>query len=197
MLNIKIYFLPYYHRYLRLAKSKMGISYLSFLKFKIFGSKYYWCKGENTLVSNPRKIMIGKNSPVGRYGGYFQGAGEIYVGDYVQFGPNVSLISSNHDLYDQYKEEEGLPIIIQNYCWIGINSVVLPGVTLGPRTIVGAGSIVTKSFPEGYCVIAGIPARKIKDLDRENFVVPKFEQEYYGYLTEEEFLNNRKKYLDI
>ena len=45
-----------------------------------------------------------------------------------------------------------------------MNSVILPGVTVGTRTIVGAGSVVTKSFPEGNCVVAGNPAKKIKDL---------------------------------
>jgi acetyltransferase-like isoleucine patch superfamily enzyme len=197
MTNIKILFLPYYSSYSCFAKARMGISYLAFLKFKLFGSKYYWDKGKNTIVVHPRKIFIGKNSPVGRYGGYFQGAGEIYIGDYVQFGPNVSLISSNHDLYDQYKPEEGFPIVIDNYCWIGINSVILPGVSLGPRTIVGAGSVVTKSFSEGYCVVAGVPAKKIKDLDKEKFVVPKFENEFYGFLSVDEFLKYRNKFLDI
>jgi acetyltransferase-like isoleucine patch superfamily enzyme len=175
----------------------MGIPYLTFLKFKLFGGKYYWDKGKNTIVVNPRKIFIGKNSPVGRYGGYFQGAGKIYVGDYVQFGPNVSLVSSNHDLYDHYKILEGDSIKISDYCWIGMNSVVTAGVTLGPRTIVGAGSIVTKSFPEGYCIIAGVPAKKIKDLDKEKFVVPKFEREYFGFLSENEFESRRKEFLDI
>ena len=46
-----------------------------------------------------------------------------------------------------------------------MNSVILPGVTLGPHTIVGAGSVVTHSFPDGYCVIAGNPARLIRTLD--------------------------------
>ena len=47
-----------------------------------------------------------------------------------------------------------------------MNSVILPGVVLGEKTIVGAGSVVTKSFLEGYCVIAGNPAKKIKDLNK-------------------------------
>lgn len=46
-----------------------------------------------------------------------------------------------------------------------MNCSILPGVTLGEHTIVGAGSVVTKSFPEGNCVIAGNPARKIKELE--------------------------------
>ena len=197
MINIKRMFLPFYNKYVDFSKAKMGIPYLSFLKFKIFGSKYYWDKGKSTTVVNPRKIVIGKNSPVGRYGGYFQGAGNIYIGNYVQFGPNVSLVSSNHDLYDHYKLVDGEPIVIEDYCWIGMNSVITAGVSLGPRTIVGAGSVVTKSFSEGFCVIAGSPAKKIKVLEKDKFVIPKFQVEYYGFLTTKEFEKRRKKFLDI
>ena len=56
-------------------------------------------------------------------------------------------------------------VIIGEKCWIGMNCVVLPGVTLGDHTIVGAGAVVTKSFKDGYCVIAGNPAKKIKDIE--------------------------------
>ena len=51
-------------------------------------------------------------------------------------------------------------------CWIGSNAVILPGVRLGEHTVVGAGAVVTKSFEEGWCVIGGVPARKIKDIER-------------------------------
>jgi len=197
MINWKLFILPMYKGYSRFTKTKMGISYYNYLKFKLFGGKYYWDKGKTTIVVNPRRILIGKNSPVGRYGGYFQGAGKIIIGDYVQFGPNVSLISSNHDLLDHYKEEEGSPIVINDYCWVGMNSVIMPGVTLGPRTIVGAGSIVTKSFADGYCVIGGVPAKEIKKIDKEKVVIPKFESEYYGFLTPDEFQRRRKEFLDI
>ena len=54
------------------------------------------------------------------------------------------------------------PIRIGNKCWIGANAIVLPGVSLGDHVIVGAGAIVTKSFPSN-CTIAGVPARIIKD----------------------------------
>lgn len=69
-------------------------------------------------------------------------------------------------------------VIIEDYCWIGMNVVVLPGVHLGPRTIVGAGSVVTKSFSDGYCVVGGNPAVMIKKLDKEQFVPTKYKEEY-------------------
>lgn len=55
-------------------------------------------------------------------------------------------------------------MIIGENCWIDMNSVVLPGVMLGPRTTVGAGAVVTKSFPEGHSIIAGNPAHVVKEL---------------------------------
>ena len=114
----------------------------------------------------------------------------------MQFGPNVGILSSNHDLYDQNKYNN-VPIRIGDYSWVGMNSVITAGVVLGPRTIVGAGSVVTKSFPEGYCVIAGAPAKVVKYLDKDKFVPWHYEEEWYGYLTKEEFEQNRKKYIDI
>jgi len=56
-------------------------------------------------------------------------------------------------------------VIICDHSWAGMNSVILPGVKLGTITIVDAGSGVAKNFPEGYCVIAGLPAKIIRHLD--------------------------------
>ena len=80
----------------------------------------------------------------------------------------MGILSANHDLYDQRKYNEA-PIIIGGYSWIGMNRIVTAGVTLGPRTIVAAGAVVTKSFPEGYCILAGVPAKVVKILDKEKF----------------------------
>jgi carbonic anhydrase/acetyltransferase-like protein (isoleucine patch superfamily) len=76
-----------------------------------------------------------------------------------------------------------------------MNSIILPGVVLGIRTIVGAGSVVTKSFPDGYCVIAGNPAKIIKTLDKEKFVKHQFKEEYYGYVPKKKFEEFRKRNL--
>lgn len=98
------------------------------------------------------------------FGCYIQGKGKIIIGKGTWIAPNVGIITSNHNLKDLNKHDNAKDVIIGKNCWIGMNSVILPGVELGPNTIVGAGSVVTKSFPEGGCVIAGNPAKKIRNI---------------------------------
>lgn len=131
-------------------------------------------------------VFIGKCTRVQRPGCYIQGRGKIFIGDYVGLASNVVVISGNHDLYNQDIGVEK-ETIIGDHCWIASNVSILSGVVLGPRTIVGAGSVVTKSFPDGYCVIAGNPAKIIKNLDPTLVVKPKDAHEYYGYLSKEKF----------
>ena len=99
-------------------------------------------------------------------GNYFQGCGKIIIGQGCYIASNVGMITQNHDLDNLDQRSEPKDIVLGKNCWIGMNSVILPGVVLGEKTIVGAGSVVTKSFLEGYCVIAGNPAKKIKDLNK-------------------------------
>ncbi|MCH6574207.1 MAG: acyltransferase [Bacteroidetes bacterium] len=133
-----------------------------------------------------KRIYVGINALIGRPGTYIQGKAEVHFGNYVQLAPNVGVLSSNHDLYDQRKSIDK-KVVIGDYSWAGMNSVILPGVKLGTRTIVAAGSVVTKSFPEGYCVIAGSPAKIIRYLDKEKFVPWHDEEEFYGFIPKDVF----------
>lgn len=100
------------------------------------------------------------------FGSYFQCfKGKISIGKGTYIAGNVGIITANHDPSDLDNHVDGKDVIIGEKCWIGMNCVVLPGVTLGDHTIVGAGAVVTKSFKDGYCVIAGNPAKKIKDIE--------------------------------
>ena len=99
-------------------------------------------------------------------GNYFQGIGAtVTIGKGTMIAPGVGLITANHDFSDVHSNQPGKPIVLGENCWIAMNAMVLPGVTLGPYTMVGAGAVVTKSFPEGHCVLVGNPARKIRDLE--------------------------------
>lgn len=100
------------------------------------------------------------------FGNYYQtlGGGKITIGRGTYIANNVGIITSNHNIENLDENCPGEDVYIGEKCWIGINSVILPGVILGDHTIVGAGSIVTKSFTEGNCVIAGNPAKLLKKL---------------------------------
>ena len=94
---------------------------------------------------------------------YIQGINTIYIGDNTMIAPGVKIISANHDLNDFAKHDKNTkPIKIGKNCWIGTNSIILPGVQLNDGVIVGAGSVVTKSFGPNV-VIAGNPAIIIRN----------------------------------
>jgi len=96
-------------------------------------------------------------------GCYIQGRNGIRIGKNCWFGPNLSIISSNHDLNDYRKHSDAPPIVIGDNCWLGAGCIILPGVELGDHVVVAAGAVVTKSFASN-CVVGGVPARKLKDL---------------------------------
>lgn len=98
-------------------------------------------------------------------GNYFQGLGaKVIIGKGSRVAAGTGFITANHDFQDIHTAQAGKDIVLGENCWVGMNAVILPGVHLGPHTMVGAGSVVTKSFPEGNCVIVGNPAKKIRDL---------------------------------
>ncbi|SDO55908.1 DapH/DapD/GlmU-related protein [Halobacillus aidingensis] len=119
-------------------------------------------------ISNPRNIHfhVDDLNNFQGFGNYYQaaGGGNIIIGKGCWIAPNVGLITTNHDIKNPSKHAQAKDIKLGENCWIGMNSVILPGVTIGPNTTVGAGSVVTKSYPEGFCVIAGNPAKVIKRL---------------------------------
>ena len=195
MKSIK-YLLPFYTTFSKLISVKYPISYFDYIKWKLFDKKIYWLKEKNCQVNHPRRIYVGINSNIGRPGNYILGAGEIHIGNYVRVATNVGLLSSNHDLYDQNQSHDKT-IKIGDYSWIGMNSIITAGVELGPRTIVGAGSVVTKSFPDGFCVVAGNPAKMVKLLDKDKFVPWHYKFEFYGLIPKDKFEKLRAKYLDI
>lgn len=163
-----------------------------FLRGYYFDEKrlgWYWCFrsipsrlwGDNrkvkfpvhprTILSNDVNIFFDKNdlNIFQTLGCYWQNHdANIFIGKGSFIAPNVGIITTNHNLYSLKLHDNGKDIVIGEECWIGMNTVILPGVTLGDHTIVGAGSVVTKSFLEGNIVIAGNPARKVKDLNENN-----------------------------
>ena len=93
----------------------------------------------------------------------------IYVGDNTMMAPNVILASAAHPL-DPEERRKGYqynkPVHIGKNCWLGAGVIVVPGVSIGDDTVIGAGSVVTKDIPSGV-VAVGNPCRVIKEIKRE------------------------------
>ncbi len=90
----------------------------------------------------------------------------ITIGDHVQIGPNVQLLTPTHPLDPATRRagwEAAEPIVIGDNVWLGGGAIVLPGVTVGDDTVVGAGAVVTRDLPAGVLAV-GNPARVIRRL---------------------------------
>ncbi|MFQ1021997.1 sugar O-acetyltransferase [Avibacterium paragallinarum] len=102
-------------------------------------------------------------------------SGGIKIGDNVMFAPNVSLYTVGHPLDPELRQqdwEQALPIIIGNNVWIGGNTIILGGVTIGDNSVIGAGSLVNKNIPANSLAM-GSPAkviRQINEQDRINYM---------------------------
>ena len=92
--------------------------------------------------------------------------GDIFVGDNVMFGPNVTLATAGHPVEPERRRlgmQFNIPIHIGNNVWIGAGSIILPGVTIGDNTVIGAGSVGTKDIPAGV-VAVGNPCRILREI---------------------------------
>lgn len=94
----------------------------------------------------------------------------IYVGDYTMLGPNVVLASAGHPILPELREriyQYNIPVRIGKNCWLGAGVIVLPGVTIGDNSVIGAGSVVTKDIPANV-VAVGTPCRVLRKIDERD-----------------------------
>ncbi|MFY7965489.1 MAG: acyltransferase [Chitinophagaceae bacterium] len=193
--------LPYFS-FLKQTKSynnQVSFTFWFLQKVMNFGGnkKAYWPVHWSSQVYDAENILIDTGTYPGIMKGcYIQGKGGITFGKNTLVAPNVIIVSANHDLFDNRKSILQ-PVKVGNYCWIGAGAKIMPGVTLGDFTIVAAGTVVTKSFETGYCVVGGIPAKKIKDLDKNNCIHYDNEIDYIGYIHKNKFDSFRAKNLKV
>ena len=98
----------------------------------------------------------------------------IYVGDYTMLGPNVVLATAGHPILPELRPlayQYNMPIHIGKNCWLGAGVIVLPGITIGDNSVIGAGSIVTKDIPANVVAI-GNPCRVLREINEHD-------REYY------------------
>jgi maltose O-acetyltransferase len=127
--------------------------------------------GEATEIRPPlycdygRQIHIGARTFV-NFGAVMLDVAAITIGDDVQVGPNVQFLTATHPVEAEdrrAKWESARPIHVRNNVWLGGGVILLPGVTVGQNTVVGAGAVVTRELPANV-VAVGNPARVIRTL---------------------------------
>lgn len=136
--------------------------------------------GEGSFLQDPIYFHYGKHTKIGkRFFGNFnltiQDDAEVTIGDYCDFGPNVTIVTPVHPMLADERREMltadgerkhlcyAKPVHIGNNCWLGASVTVCPGVTIGDNCVIGAGSVVTRDIPNG-CFAAGVPCKVIRAL---------------------------------
>ncbi|WP_209022061.1 sugar O-acetyltransferase [Nocardioides sp. 503] len=127
--------------------------------------------GEETAIRPPLYVDFGSHLTIGarcfvNYGLMALDVAPITIGDDVQIGPHVQLLTPTHPLEPgprRDKWEAARPITLGDNVWLGGGVIVCPGVSIGANTVVGAGSVVTKDLPADV-VAVGNPARVVKPL---------------------------------
>lgn len=183
-INTRIPFLRWiYFRYMT-SGTPVPITFSNLFYQKILGinRRAYWPVHYTSKVIGVENITIGVGAAPGLSPNcYILGINKISIGDYTLIEPGVGIISANHNFNNYNKYIYGPGIIIGRYCWLGMNSVILPGVNLGDHTIVAPNSVVESSFEDGYCVIGGVPAKKIRNIDKRYVVEYRNRYEFCGY----------------
>ena len=92
--------------------------------------------------------------------------GEVHIGDSVMFAPNVTITTTGHPVHPSFRDKGAqfsLPVHIGSHTWIGSNVVIMPGVTIGENSVIGAGSVVARDIPPNV-VAVGSPCRVLRPI---------------------------------
>lgn len=131
--------------------------------------------GENCYVEPPLHANWGKNTHFGNnvYANFnltLVDDTDIFVGDNVMFGPNVTLATAGHPINPELRikaAQFNIPITIGNNVWLGAGVIVMPGVNIGDNSVIGAGSVVTKDIPANV-VAVGNPCRVMREINERD-----------------------------
>lgn len=147
---------------------KWAFRSLLFQKCLRINSQIPWPVSLGIAIDDPKGILFDPDdiNNFQTFGCYFANAygGKITIGKGTMIAPNVGIITTNHDLSDPDKHQPPKDVIIGRKCWIGMGAIILPGVILADNIVIGANSVVTKSFLESNVVLAGNPARILKKI---------------------------------
>lgn len=149
--------------------------------------------GENCYIEPPFHANWGCNMHVGKnfYANFnltVVDDADITIGDNVMIAPNVVIATGTHPVCPELREQiyqYNLPVRIGSRVWIGAGAIILPGVTIGDDSVIGAGSVVTRDVPSGV-VAVGNPCRVLREISDRDY-------EYYYKDRRVDFPVERRK----
>ena len=144
--------------------------------------------GQNVVVMKHHRIYFSENISIGdnvRIGTrvYIDAMGGLTIGNNVIFGPDVAILTANHNYDNTSKlpyDEEMIykPVTIADNVWIGCRAVIVPGVTINEGAVIAMGAVVTKDVPRG-AVVGGNPAKVLKYRNLELYEKLKQEKKFH------------------
>lgn len=129
----------------------------------------FGCHFENLMIVSPfycdhgYRVSFGKNVTINK-GCTMMSPGRIIIEDNVLIGPDVKIVTVNHDIKDRHNICYFKPVIIKENAWICLGAIICPGVTIGKNSVVAAGAVVTKDVPDNT-IVGGNPAKIIKVIE--------------------------------
>ena len=128
-------------------------------------------RGKDTVILAPLYADYGVKTSIGdgtfiNHNAYFMDGGTITIGVHCFIGPNCGIYTAKHPLLAEERNrglEKALPIVIGNNVWLGGDVKIMPGVTIGESSVIGAGSVVTKDIPAGVIAV-GNPCRVVSPI---------------------------------
>lgn len=135
--------------------------------------------GERVFIESPVHMSYGSNVHMGTrvYANFnlvIVDDIDVNIGDRVMFGPSVTISATGHPVYHEYRfrgAHFSLPVNIGSGVWVGANTTILPGVTIGENAVIGAGSVVTKDIPANTLAM-GTPCKVVREIGEKD-------KEYY------------------
>jgi len=131
--------------------------------------------GENSWIEPPIRLAYGKHIHIGNcfYANFnfvVVDDGDVYIGNHVMIAPNVTISTTGHPVDSNLRRpgtQFSFPVTIEDNVWIGVGAIILPGITIGKNSVIGAGSVVTKDVQENV-VAVGNPCRILRTIsDRD------------------------------